>query len=728
MPIAKFQLPDGKVARFEVPEGTTPEQAQTMMEQYFTAPQQQPTAQAATAPQEDNALLGLRVGGVPVVDKNKTFGDYMSELGRGLAQTGSGIVEGAFELGDTLLGPAAYLANKAGLSTQPMAATVRQGAGAVGVPEPANAIERVQKGASKVIGSTAATMGIGGPLSQAQNLVARGVGASLKTAPVKQAISAASAGTAGAVAKENDAGPWGQLGATILGGLAGYTGAQGAERITNSVKSAIANLSRKKATMAEVTVQLNQILKDNGITLGQVPFSVRQSISEEMKKAMDAGKEINSEALRRIADYGAVGATPTKGRVTLNPADITREANLSKLGINSTDPELHVLGNIARQNDMRLIQGLNELGAGSAMTPDAAGGKLATALREVDAPRKAAVDAAYQAVRDSQGRAANLNTRQFSELANNALDEQQLGYFLPKEARNILNDISSGKTPFNVNTATQVDSVLSGAARDSVARGDGRAAAAINQVRKALQNTDIEPGAGQETMALYNQARQAAAQRFGAIEGSPAMKAALDDVAPDKFVQTYIIGGGGKANVRDVTNLAKELRQSPEAFNEARNQILAYLKNAATGGKLDETANVSPSGYSRALNTIGANKLKLFFVPEEVGQIRAIGRVASYEKFQPTGSAVNNSNTTGAAAAVLEKIASSKLLSRVPLSGAVQTPAQNWTLQLQTKEALSPMNALTAAAKNTPPINRNAMVPYATLPSLMNYFSNSTQQ
>lgn len=31
MPIARFQMPDGRIARFEVPEGTTPEQAQSMM-------------------------------------------------------------------------------------------------------------------------------------------------------------------------------------------------------------------------------------------------------------------------------------------------------------------------------------------------------------------------------------------------------------------------------------------------------------------------------------------------------------------------------------------------------------------------------------------------------------------------------------------------------------------------------------------------------------------------
>lgn len=34
MPIARFQMPDGKIARFEVPEGTTPEAAQSMMQEY----------------------------------------------------------------------------------------------------------------------------------------------------------------------------------------------------------------------------------------------------------------------------------------------------------------------------------------------------------------------------------------------------------------------------------------------------------------------------------------------------------------------------------------------------------------------------------------------------------------------------------------------------------------------------------------------------------------------
>jgi hypothetical protein len=43
MTIARFQLPDGRIARFEVPEGTTPEQAQMMIQQQLAEMGQAPT-------------------------------------------------------------------------------------------------------------------------------------------------------------------------------------------------------------------------------------------------------------------------------------------------------------------------------------------------------------------------------------------------------------------------------------------------------------------------------------------------------------------------------------------------------------------------------------------------------------------------------------------------------------------------------------------------------------
>lgn len=67
MPIAKFQMPDGRIARFEVAEGTTPEQAQIQIQQMVESgqleqpatPQEQPASprpetMEAQQPEEDN--------------------------------------------------------------------------------------------------------------------------------------------------------------------------------------------------------------------------------------------------------------------------------------------------------------------------------------------------------------------------------------------------------------------------------------------------------------------------------------------------------------------------------------------------------------------------------------------------------------------------------------------------------------------------------------------------
>lgn len=56
MPVARYQLDDGRIARFEVPEGTTPEQAQQIGQDYFASQQQppQPEPQPVEAPQRLN--------------------------------------------------------------------------------------------------------------------------------------------------------------------------------------------------------------------------------------------------------------------------------------------------------------------------------------------------------------------------------------------------------------------------------------------------------------------------------------------------------------------------------------------------------------------------------------------------------------------------------------------------------------------------------------------------
>jgi hypothetical protein len=138
-----------------------------------------------------------------------------------------------------------------------------------------------------------------------------------------------------------------------------------------------------------------------------------------------------------------------------------------------------------------------------------------------------------------------------------------------------------------------------------------------------------------------------------------------------------------------VAQLKNSIKASPDAMDAVRGQISAHLKQRALGGAADEVGNFSQSAYNKALAAIGDRKLNLFFKPEEINQMKAIGRVASYEQFQPAGAAVNNSNTAGATGALVDRFLSSGLLSTVPFAKqAVGDPLENIMLGIRARRSL----------------------------------------
>lgn len=89
MPIARFQLPDGRIARFEVPDGTTPEQAQQFIAQQdfgaAAAPRQKrEPVDVEAAGQEAVRKQAQEMGGGDVIAMGA--GNMFSRLNRGLEQ------------------------------------------------------------------------------------------------------------------------------------------------------------------------------------------------------------------------------------------------------------------------------------------------------------------------------------------------------------------------------------------------------------------------------------------------------------------------------------------------------------------------------------------------------------------------------------------------------------------------------------------------------------------
>jgi hypothetical protein len=394
-------------------------------------------------------------------------------------------------------------------------------------------------------------------------------------------------------------------------------------------------------TAAGVIGAINDAATNGGIDTSNIPASVMASIKQQVANAQASGQKLDVAAALRKAQFDALGVDPLLGQITRDPVQYTQELDLR--GLPGGEP---IAGTLNSQNKQLLKVLANQGADATAPTPYAAGSNIMQKLVSDDATRKAAVDAAYGAVRDSAGRAMPLDHVGFVGNVNDALDQGMLGAELPESVRNTLNNISQGNIPFNVNTALQWDKVLS--ANQQAAQGSAKAA--IGVVRNAIQQANPGEGAGADTINLYNTARNMAAQRFQMIDSNPALKAALDEGAPEDFINKYVING----KVNDVQNLMKLSGDQGETIKQ---QVVNWLQNKATGGNaLDENARFSAARYSNALNNIPPEKLATIFSPDEIGTLKNLKNVSGYIQNEPVGGAVNRSNTASAVSQLVAKV------------------------------------------------------------------------
>lgn len=725
MPTFRISAPDGKTYEVTGPDGSTAE----------------------------DALARVRSMVVATPTPEKGFGEQLSDTIKDVPR----------QIGLTARYGLEGLGNAVGVLSDPIGATINMATGSnlkragqlatdiadsVGLPKPQTARERV-------VGDVATTMATGGGMMGGANRLAQAAAgpvaqnalATLGQNAGMQTLSNAAAGGAGGYVRETGGDGAAQFAAALAAGvgapMAANKLAQASQSVTNAVRRAT---TPAPAPNQQIDVQISQALQQGGVDFSQLAPAVQNSIRQDVAAATQTNGILSPDAVRRLADYRMVGATPTRGSLTLDPATITQERNLAKLGINSKDAAAQELGRVQNANNRTLINNLNDLGAGTAESQYDAGGRILQALGNADQAARDAIGAAYSRARDSAGRSAPLDPSAFTQRAGDLLNQANAESFLPPGIRNTLNQIAEGTIPLNVEIAEQLKTNIGRIQRGAT---DGNMRHALGLVRQALdeaplmgsmsrpqqapqtgapgnglmmrgQNELMQPqqtGAsiGQDAIDAFNNARALNRNYMQQVESTPALQALRDGVQPDKFVQTFIVGQGGKANVADLQALRTAVDNDPGALQAIRNQIAAHLKSQALNGAADEVGNVSQSAFNKALRQIGDEKLGMFFTPDEVAQLRAVGRVASYEQFQPKGSAVNNSNTAAAGlSAILDRIANSPLLSKIPFGNQLAGPVQNISVGIQSRNALNVPNALNQPLRNSPR-NRLMLSPAAFL-------------
>lgn len=636
-------------------------------------------------------------------------GSALRDIPRQVGLTARYGIEGLGNLANMVTDPIRAAANPAlramglpGMAQTGTAATAL--ADTLGLPSPQNADERAIGDATRTLA------GAGGMVAGAARTAARvGPGllkegaALLASRPVVQGVGAATAGGAGGAVREAGGGQGEQFAAALAGGLVGGLGADGLGRAaTTGARSIKAALTPQAVELARADQQINLTLQRSGIDWSTVPERIRQSMREDVAQAMNTGQPLNADALRRLLVFRRTNTTPTVGQLTQDPGQITREMNLSKTAANSTDPSLQQLPALANSNTRTLLSALDEAGAGRAGSASETSMRGINALDGLLSNEQNQINRLYKAARDTQGRSLPLEGGTFARRANEMLDADNVGSFLPPDIVKKMNAIATGEYPLTVDVAEQLKTSIGNLQRNS---SDGNMRRALGIVRKAideapLQNSaKVNPGnmpavpgsvppsvsAGEESIRAFTEARRANRAFMQRIESNPALKAVYEGVEPDQFMARYVLGKS--ATAADVRALRGELPQ--EAVGAFRDYIVKHLRDAATNST-DDITKFSNAAYRKALGDI-QDKLPAFFSREEIQSFRDIGDAAKYMQAQPAGSAVNNSASgallLGRGADWLQSLAQKAPLGlKDTLTGTIQG--------MQQRQVIDPRNAL----------------------------------
>jgi len=660
----------------------------------------------------------------PAVSAGKTINSIPRQLGL-TARYG---LEGAGEAAQIISEPIRAITDRlTGFSgrTKPAGELAGQFADAIGLPKPETPTERTVGNATKLVAGTGISLGaarLAQPVSDALQFVAKGAAPVIQgmwpkvaqffgQAPVSQLAAASGAGLAGGASKEAGGSTGEQVLSSALGGLAGGGAVSAGSAIGNKVTA----LKNAMMTPQQMDMRIASVLERTGVDYSQVPERARQALRAELSGALRAEQELDPAAVARLLDFRRNNLTPTRGTVSLDPVQITREQNLAKMGANSGDEVLQGLPRIQNQNNAQLINRLNEMGARSEMDPVAAGRMLQNRVTGTQSGLRSAEQEAWNAAKASPGYTQPIYPEGLNAINKALGDEGMMGY-MAKPISEYMAAFQTGQQPFTPQAYKNLQSMLAG----EMAKG-GNEAAAAGIARRALESSPMRPitnpggrdfgtapvteqlasmlrasdAQAGESIQAVDAARRATRAAYQYEDSSPLVRSVLSGGStadPTRIAQRFVIGG----TPDEAAMVAREA--GPEGLATIRDALITHIKREAVSGAADEVGKVSQSKLNSTIRKIGQEKLRMFFTPSEIEDLSSAARAASYMQVQPVGSAVNNSNS---GALLLGR--GIDALNRMPVIGPMVGPAlKNIDVSLQTRRAQNVLPGLLAEQARPP--------------------------
>jgi hypothetical protein len=426
---------------------------------------------------------------------------------------------------------------------------------------------------------------------------------------------------------------WGQKAAqTTIGTAGGVVLAPVLGAVGDRVMAKINGKGLDPALAAKNADQIiESAMKDSNQKLDDLPPGQADRLRKQVVDALKGGQSLDAAAALRMQDFEAEGIKPTLGAVTRDPRQWESEQNVR--GVKGAGEKV---GELITGGNRALVQRVSQYG-NDATEAYPASQNLAAALRAYDTKKAGDVSTAYATARASAGKDLEVPAAGLLDTYKQVASD----FELPKPIQQKFEALA--EKPLTFEDADKLRKVIN----DHVGK-DRPTDRAMSVLRSALDNAQKEAA---PTGGPFAPAVKLAAQRFAEHDAIPALADAANGPVNDNFVKQQIIANPSTDQVKKLAALLKT--ESPEAFQEARQQIGAHLTNAAFGENAAGDKLVKQESYNKALRQLGTAKLNAFFEPQEVEQMKRLGRIASYQVAPPAGAASNYSNTASALANLL---------------------------------------------------------------------------
>jgi len=556
-------------------------------------------------------------------------------------------------------------------------------------------------------------------------------GATAASLPVRMASGAAQGGAASAALFT----PEGQSKAeqigigTLVGGAAPAV-VEGVKRVAAPVVGKIADVIRgpQAAPVQRLEGELTLKLEQQGIDWNKLSQAAKDSLLSDAKKALETGGTLDDAMLANKAVIESVGAKGSKAAITRAPRDWQAQKNLR--GIVGVGDDIVAREQSDAQAMVDYLGKLRGQSGGKASTAVEAGESAIGALQASDAAKKQAVTNLYEAFRATGNETASVPPTKIADAVGRIVDD--FGFEnLPSPVVNRLKELGfvsgggmhggpleasfkEGSKLFSVKEADKLSRLI-----NNNNPGKGTPGAKALQVLKNALDESLLDVEGNGAKGLL-EARQAAAKRFAEQRAAKGITAAIEDVAPDRFVKRFIVD----ADVRDLRGTLGELKKSPageQAIKDIKGHVLDNLLLKATGATAtDDVAGRAFSGvkFGKALDSIAPEKLHQLFTPDEVTALRTLQKASKLLTEEVPFSDVNHSKTAAALANLFLKIGNTPLLGQIasPIIGTAKI-GMDWVksaeARKQVAEALLASAAKEGAGKRLPVYAAEKFLPAA---------------